>query len=62
MEKIDAKTAKEVLEKEQRDIIENCTKEINDVLSKYSCVLDASVIVTQKGNIPQVVVVPLPRS
>ena len=37
--------------------IADCGEEIKLALAKYGCSLDAAVIVTSKGNIPQVQVV-----
>ena len=48
---------KELIEREKQERRNKCAAEIRDVLAKYKCELDASVIVTKHGNISQVNVV-----
>jgi hypothetical protein len=55
---MDTQTAKAVLQQEIKDRIEKCTKEVNEVLERHRCVLDASVVVSQRGNQVQIQILP----
>ncbi len=52
--------AKKIIEKEEKERMEQAGKEIQAVMEKYKCELSASVIVTHKGNIPQITIIPKP--
>jgi hypothetical protein len=54
---ITAAEAKAILEKENQEIIEKCTAEIQEILNKYDCQLDVSVIIKATGNVPQVAII-----
>lgn len=47
------------LSQEEKDRMQRCTEELRGVLSKYNCVLDASMLVTSQGAEPRIIVVPL---
>ena len=53
-EEISTEKARQVLVKENQDKIENCRKEIQAVLDRNGCILDASILVTARGNVPQI--------
>ena len=54
----DEKELMEKLTKAQQKKVEDCGKEINEVLEKHGMTLDAQILVTQRGNIPQIGIVP----
>lgn len=56
---IDLELAQQVVSEVKQKRINSCAQEINDVLKKWNCSLDVSVIVTSTGNIPQVRIIAL---
>ena len=57
-DKLDTKAAREVLQQEAKARIEAASSEIAAVLEKYSLMLDASIVVTARGNVPQIQLIP----
>ena len=53
----DTKKATEILEREKRERIGNCSKEIIEVLKKYNCDFDVSMILRQGGILPNINIV-----
>jgi hypothetical protein len=47
------------LTQEETERMQNCSEEIKNTLSKYKCVLDASMLVTSRGSEPRIFLVPL---
>jgi hypothetical protein len=45
---------KALLEQEQQERVKKCAEEIDQVLRKHNCILDAVVIVSARGNVPQI--------
>ena len=52
--KLDPKAAREALEKERQERQAICIKEVQEVLKKYGCVIDGSIMVSARGNEPLV--------
>lgn len=57
-EELTAQMALEVLQKEQQKKINACALEINEVLKKYGVTFQVSMVISEKGNIPQITLVP----
>lgn len=55
---MDKNEALEALKKDQNERIEKCRVLIEEALKEHNCMLDATVIVTKDGNIPQIAIVP----
>ena len=49
--------AREVLAQSQKEQVESCRQEIDTVLEKHNCRFEAAMLVTARGNIPQVQIV-----
>ena len=56
---MDAQEAKNVLIQEQQERVARCTQQINELLKEASCRIQVSFVLNEKGNFPQVQVVPL---
>jgi hypothetical protein len=50
---MDAGEAKALLEQEKQDRVKRCEAKINQALQEERCGLDVTVLITAKGNIPQ---------
>ena len=50
---MDAGEAKALLEQEKHDRVKRCEAKINQALQEERCGLDVTVLITTKGNIPQ---------
>jgi hypothetical protein len=50
---MDAGEAKALLEQEKQDRVKRCEAKINQALQEERCGLDVTVLITTKGNIPQ---------
>lgn len=46
-------------EEEAKKRTEVCQKELTEVLNKHNCTLDAVMVVSRNGNVPQVTIVAL---
>jgi hypothetical protein len=55
---MDKEEALEALKKDQEERIEKCRIAIQEALKTYNCVLSASVLVTESGNIPRIAINP----
>ena len=53
---ITAVEAKAILEKETQEIVEKCRVEMQEILDKYECRMEISMVVKGSGNTPQVVI------
>lgn len=53
---ITAAEAKAILEKDTQEIAERCRIEIQEILDKYECRMEISMVVRGSGNTPQVVI------
>lgn len=51
--------AKKLLDKEVKERVESCSKEIQAVCEKYNCAIDVAMLVGQQGNKAIFNVVPL---
>ena len=56
-EAISLEDAREVLMQDQQANLELCRREIDAVLEKHNCRLEAVMLLTARGNIPQVKIV-----
>lgn len=56
-QKLTTDQARAVLQKENARKIAECKKEVQKALDKYNCTIDCSMVVTARGNIPQVQIV-----
>jgi phage gp36-like protein len=54
---ISTEEATEVLKAEQKKKVEECSKEVGAVLEKHGCALAAYMIVSERGNVPNIQVV-----
>lgn len=52
-----AKELQAMLDAERKERAQACAKEIEEVLKKHKCSIDIAVIVTSRGNIPQMNIV-----
>jgi len=50
--KLDSEEAKKVLAEENKKKVDACQKEMNEVLGKHGCLLNAGMIVSAQGNRP----------
>lgn len=57
MSKLTNKEAQEVIEKEKQERVKRCGEKIQKALKEEDCDLDVSVLVTVKGNFPQLNIV-----
>lgn len=55
---VSADEARKVLEQEQSARMQACSQEIEAVLAKHGCSLDASMVVTTRGVQPSIQVIP----
>jgi hypothetical protein len=55
-EEITTEKARQILIKENQEKQRKCQQEIQAVLDKFGCVLDASMVVTARGNVPQITI------
>jgi len=51
--------AKKAIEEEKQERMKKCQTELSDLLKKRNCRLDAYVVITQQGNMPQIKIVAL---
>lgn len=56
-DKLTEQKARELLEKQNKENVDNCSAEVQEVLEKHNCAFNVSVIVTQNGNYPQLRIV-----
>ena len=56
-EAISLEDAREVLAQDQQANLELCRQEVDAVLEKHNCRLEAVMLLTARGNIPQVKIV-----
>jgi hypothetical protein len=52
-ETLDAVQARVLIEQEKQDRVKRCEAKINQALQEERCGLDVTVLITAKGNIPQ---------
>jgi len=52
--------AQVLLQQAEEARVNECKEELDKILRKYQCTIEASVMVTQRGNFPQVSIVSLP--
>ena len=58
-----ADKARDELLAKAKKAVEACSKEIQDALERHGCSIQANMVISQTGNVPQIVVVPnLPDS
>jgi|WetSurMetagenome_2_1015567.scaffolds.fasta_scaffold437779_2 hypothetical protein len=50
---LDTAQAKALIEKEKQDRVKRCEAKINQALQEERCGLDIAVVVTARGNLPQ---------
>ena len=55
---MDKEEALQALKKDQEERVEKCTLVIQEALKTYNCILSASVLVTENGNIPRISINP----
>ncbi len=55
---ISTEEAEQVLKEETEKRAEVCRKEVQEILDKNNCVIDIAMILTVKGNIPKIQIVP----
>lgn len=55
--KMTAAEAQNILEKEKRENEVKCRAELTALLAKYNCEIQASMLVTSRGNIPQIILI-----
>ena len=55
---MDAKEAKQILLKEEQEKVQRCVDKIQAILNEEKCKFMVSVLITERGNIPQVQIVP----
>ena len=48
---------KALVEQERQARIRDCSKEIERILNEYNCTFDVTMIVSARGNIPQIQIV-----
>ena len=53
-EEVSTQQALEILQKEQKERIANCSKEVNAILEKYKCTFDVSMTIRQGSINPQI--------
>jgi hypothetical protein len=53
MSKLNSKEAEEIIEKERQERIKRAGEKIQQALKEENCDLDVSMIITTKGNFPQ---------
>jgi len=56
---INPKLAQAILNQQLKQRVENCLSEIKLALDKYKCALEAEAIITSRGTVTRVQVVPL---
>ncbi len=54
--KVTIEDAKRILTKETKQHIEQCQKDLYNLLEKYNCVLDVSITLTSKSIIPHITI------
>jgi hypothetical protein len=57
MEKVSSDEAKKVIEEENQEKVSICSKEINDVLTKYKCRIDVTMVLKHNQVLPIVSIV-----
>jgi hypothetical protein len=55
-ENLDATQAKALIEQEKQDRVKRCEAKINQALQEERCGLDVTVLITAKGNLPQLTI------
>lgn len=55
----DVKMARETLQKEASERIQKCASELKELLARNKCTLEVSMLVTARGNIPQINIMPV---
>jgi hypothetical protein len=48
-----ASQAKAILDQEKQDRVKRCERKINQALQEERCSLDVAVLITARGNVPQ---------
>ena len=52
-ETLDAAQARALIEQEKQDRVKRCEAKINQALQEERCGLDVAVVITARGNMPQ---------
>ena len=52
-ETLDAAQARALIEQEKQDRVKRCEAKINQALQEERCGLDVAVVITARGNVPQ---------
>ncbi len=52
-ETLDTAKAKALIEQEKQDRVKRCEAKINQALQEEGCSLDVTVLITARGNLPQ---------
>jgi hypothetical protein len=52
-ETLDAAQARALIEQEKQDRVKRCEAKINQTLQEERCGLDVAVVITARGNVPQ---------
>ena len=52
-ETLDAAQARALIEQEKQDRVKRCEAKINQALQEERCGLDVAVMITARGNVPQ---------
>ncbi len=55
----DIEKAKATIEREKKDRVKKCSAALEALLKEHRCQLDVGMLVTPKGNIPQVQLIPV---
>jgi hypothetical protein len=55
--KLDASQARALIEQEKQDRVKRCEAKINQALQSERCSLEVAVLVTARGNVPQLNIV-----
>ncbi len=56
---ISSEEAIATLEADKKRRIDRCNQGINELLKAQNCTLSVSILITSKGNVPQIVIFPL---
>ena len=56
---MDTSEAKKLLLEEQQARVDRTIQKINEILKEEKCTLSVAVLVTEKGNFPQVKIIPI---
>ena len=56
LETLNASQAKALIEQEKQDRVKRCEAKINQALQEERCGLEMSILVTARGNVPQLTI------